>query len=39
MSEVHINFQNPKPPILFLGIVDKDDFFNLIKAGGVVSKA
>ena len=25
--------------IPFIGAVDKDDFFNMIRAGGVVSKA
>jgi hypothetical protein len=28
-----------KPLIPFIGTVDKDDFFNMIRAGGVVSKA
>ena len=28
-----------KLPIQFLGTVDKDDFFSMIRAGGVVSKA
>ena len=28
-----------KPSITFIGTVDKEDFFNMIRAGGVVSKS
>lgn len=40
VSLVYIYFQAAvKPLIPFIGTVDEDDFFNMIRAGGVVSKA